>query len=538
LFADLVLINGKIICVDDKDSSAESIAVKQGRIIRVGGTTDIQDLVGPDTVILDLNGKVVLPGFIDSHTHPAIYGTSLVFEVDCSEASSIVNIIQKIMKKVRQSPKGSWIRAYGYDEHKLAEKRPPTRWDLDKATSENPVAIRRICTHIVVLNSLALKITGINRETPDPEGGVIDRDPATGEPTGLLREKAAELAWKAIPDYTVEEIKQGLKLAFRDILSWGITTIHDAGVSPDLIQAYQELRAEGKLPLRVNLVIKEEHFGQDLLSALTTLRIKSGFGDEWLKITGIKFIADGSIGGRTAALYEPYAGETENSGILAIEPMTLNDKVMKAHKNGLQVCIHAIGDRAIDMALNAIEIALKENPQLDHRHRIEHCGVCTPRQLQRIKKVGAFVSASTSFLYELGDTFRAILGEEYMKWCYPHRSFIDYGIVVAGNSDLGAAHSANSFLGIYASATRKNWKGKVCAGEQSISVKEAIRSYTIEGARLGFDEKTRGSIEEGKLADLVVLSEDPLSVPLEHLKDIKVDITIVNGEIRFRREED
>jgi predicted amidohydrolase YtcJ len=279
-----------------------------------------------------------------------------------------------------------------------------------------------------------------------------------------------------------------------------------------------------------------EYKNQDLLQALVTLRLQNGFGDEWLKIMGVKFIADGSIGGHTAALHEPYIGEPKNFGILVTEPNVLNEKVMKAHKNGLQVFIHAIGDRGIDVALDAIEMALKENPKLDHRHRIEHCGVCLPKQLERIKKINVFISSSTSFLYGVGSVYNAAIGEERMRWCYPHRSFIDYGLAAAGNSDLGAAQSADPLIGIYASVTRKDRNGKVHVSDQCITVEEAIRSYSIDGALIGFDEKSRGSIEEGKLADLVVLSDDPFSVPPDQLMDIKVDVTIVNGEVKFQRE--
>jgi len=536
LFADLALINGKVLCFDHdgKISFTEAVAIKQGKIVKVGRNAEVQKLIGSETMVINLNGKVVFPGFIDSHTHPAAYGTHLLFEVDCSKATSITEIVHIIRQKAENTDKGSWIRAYGYDQNKLVEKRHPTRWDLDEAAPNNPVILTRCCGHMSVLNSLALEKLGITKETPGPEGGVIERDPLTKELTGLLKEKANEMVLKAV-SYRVDELKEGLKRAFQDLLALGVTTIHDLEVSPELIQAYQELKAEGKLPLRVNLVIVDEYSNRDLLSALSTLNIQRGFGDEWLKILGVKFFVDGSVGGRTAAFNEPYVGDPQNYGVIRIDPEILNEKVAIVHKNNLQICIHAIGDRAIDVALDAIENALKNFPKTDHRHRIEHCGVCTPKQLKRIKELGVCVSASTSFIYSVGQVYLQALGENRISWCYPHKSLTEQGIIVAENSDLGASLSANPFIGIYVLVTRKGSDDKVYGENQRVTLEEAIRAYTINAAYIGFDEKTRGSIEEGKSADLIVLSDDPFSVPVEKLKDIKVDLTIINGQIVYRR---
>jgi len=538
LFADLVLLNGKIALFNHGISFAEALAVKNDRIIKVGRGAEIRKFKGPKTATLDLKGKVVLPGFIDVHTHPALYGISVVFDVDCSQTRSITEIIDVIGKKATQSAKGSWLRAYGYDDHRLTEQRHPTRWDLDKAAPENPVILRRVCGHMIVCNSLALEALKVTRETRDPQGGVIDRDPASGEPTGLLREKASESALNAIPEYSMEEIKNGLEQAFKDLLTWGITTVHEAEAAPRFVQAYQELKAEGKLAIRVNLLIPNEHSDEDLLSSIARLGIRGGFGNEWLKVTGIKFFADGSLGGHTAALNEPYVDEPENYGVLRVDPTVLKEQATKAHENGFQICIHAIGDKAIDVALDAIEEALKRNPKQDHRHRIEHCGLCTPKQLQRMKQLRVCASASTSFLSSsaLGDMSLKALGPERMEWYYPHRSFVEYGITSAEGSDLGAAASANPLVGIYTLVTRKSTQGKVFGANQGTTLEEAVRSYTTNAAHLGFDENDRASIQEGKLADLAILSGDPFSSSTDRIKDIKVDITIVGGQIRYRRE--
>ena len=530
-------MNGKVACFKERSgiSFAEAVAVSDGKIVRVGRVDDLKQLVGPETVTLNLNGRVVLPGFIDTHAHPAMYGTACLFEVNVSKAASIREIIEILHKRAEQSKKGSWIRAYGYDDHKLADRRHPTRLDLDKAAPENPVALRRCCGHMSVMNTQALNILGITKQTKDPDGGVIDRDPASGEPAGLLREKASELAWKTCGTYTVEETKKGLARTFQDLLSWGITTVHDASAIPESIRAYQELKAEGNLPVRVNLMIQDQYLGQDLLSCVSALGLGGNFGDEWIKIMGIKFFADGSVGGHTAALNVPYLGEPKNFGVLRIERELLKERVTKAHNSGFQVCIHAIGDRAIDEALTAIETSLEKHPVENHRHRIEHCGLCQPAQLERIKASGVFVSSSTCFIFEVGDASMRALGEERINWYYPDRSYIDYGITSAENSDLGASATANPFIGIYAMVTRKDDQGRSFGIKQRTTLEEAIRLYTINGALLGFDEKNRGSIEEGKYADLIVLSDDPFSASEERFKDITVDITIVNGKIEYRR---
>lgn len=537
MFADLVITNGRVVLLGDKISFTEGLAVKGDRIVKVGHNAEMKELVGSETTMLDLHGKVVLPGFIDVHAHPALYGVCKVFEVDCTQAKSITVIIDAVRKKAAQSEKGDWISAFGYDDHFLAEQRHPTRWDLDKAAPKNPVVLKRVCGHMIVCNSLALGELKVTKETVAPHGGVIDKDAASGEPTGLLREKAAEHALSAMPPLSIQEIKKGLEQTFQDLLSWGITTVHEAEADPSFVRAYQELKAEGKLTARVNLLIPNELTDQDLLSSLATLGIRGGFGDKWLKVIGIKFFADGSLGGHTAALNDAYLDDPKNFGVLRVDPDVLKQRASKAHINGFQICIHGIGDKAIDVALDAIEEALKREPKTDHRHRIEHCGLCTPKQLKKMKSLGVCASASTSFLQSgvLGEASQKALGKERMQWYYPHKSFVDYGIVSAEGSDLGASNSADPLGSICTLVTRKSIEGKVYGQNQATTLEEAIRSYTTNSAFLGFDEEDRGSIEEGKLADLVILSDDPFSVTPEKIRSIKVDITIVGGQIRFRR---
>jgi predicted amidohydrolase YtcJ len=385
-----------------------------------------------------------------------------------------------------------------------------------------------------VANSKALKIAGINLDS-QVSGGVIDKDPSTKEPTGLLREKAQDLVLDKIPNYSIDEIKEGLRQCFRKLVEWGITTVHDAGMYglrvSDAIQAYQELLIEKQLPVRVGLIIPQESFGKDLQSALSDVGVRSDFGGNWLKIVGMKYIADGSIGSHTAALREPYLKEPENRGVEVMSQEALNKRVALADAAGLRACIHAIGDRGIDMAIQAIELAQKNRAKPYLKHRIEHCGVCWPSQMKKIKELDIVVSSSTSFMFKMEEDspWKEGLGAERMRRLYPHKELIEHGIVTAGNSDLGPAENAYPMIGIYTEVMR------TCAPEQRISLVDAIRSYTIEGAKAGNDEAERGTIEMGKLADMVVLSNDPFSVPAENLLDIKVDFTIVDGKIMHER---
>lgn len=539
VFADLILLNGKVVTVDSKNSIVEAVAIKDGKIMKVGSNEEVKKLAGKRTLILDLKGNTVLPGFIDTHLHPGAFGISLM-EVDCRSppVRSIADIIEKIKEKAKEIPKGTWIRGWGYDDTKLKEKRHPTRWDLDKATTDHPVYISRICRHIGVVNSKALELARIDGSTSDPPGGKIERDPKTGEPTGVLREAAQMQILDIIPQYNEEEIKEALRLACEKFTQWGLTTVGDAAGSfadkytPLYIRAYQDLLAEGKLPLRVRIMLSGTVPG--MLDAIQKIGLKTGWGNAMLKVTGGKLIVDGGMGGRTAYVYEPYINDPENFGILRINPDELTEKIVKMHEIGLRPCIHAIGDRAIDLVLDAFEEALKEKPSADHRMRIEHCGLCAPKQLERMAKLGVIAASSITFVYHLGDSFKSNLGEKRMKWCYPLKSQKEYGVVTCANSDCPVC-SANPLLGIYSAVTRRTLNGDVLDNSECITVMEAIRMYTINAAYAFFDEDILGSIEPGKLADLVVLSKDILTVPPEDIKNVEVIMTIINGRIVYRK---
>jgi len=504
--------------------------------VGVGTTNEIKELAGNDTKVIDLHGKTVTPGFVESHCHPSMAGPRLLFEVNAGGTTTILEIIDRIRQKARQLPQEKWLRAWGYNDRRLKEKRHPTRSDLDKATTEYPVFLARLDGHMGVVNSKALKLAQITKDTPDPEGGKIDRDPETGEPTGLLRETAQALAKNIIPPYTIEEMKEGLVTACNQLASWGITSFGDAAVVRDSMVAYQELLAENRLPLRVAMMIVGLPMLEfpPYLNELKVLGIKAGFGNDRLRILGTKFMIDGSMSGYTAALYEPYSNEPTEYGIIVQSPEELTRGIVEAHKAGLRPLTHAIGDRAIDIVLDAIEKALTETPAADHRMRIEHCTLPTDEAIDRMKRLGVIPSSSVGFIYELAPAHLLCIGPERAKQYFPHKTYLEKGILSVGNSDWFVT-SANIAQQLYGVVTRKGYSGEVIGPEQAISVMDALRLYTINGAYASFEEKIKGSIERGKLADMVVLDRDILTIPEEEIKDIKVEMTIVGGEIVYQR---
>lgn len=542
LAADLVLLNGKVVTVDPKDTITEALAVKRGKIIKVGTSEEVKALVGEETRVIDLEGKTLLPGFIDTHCHPALGGTE-IFEVDCRSppVKSIKEILEKIREKTEKTPKGEWVRARNYNENKLLERRHITRWELDQVAPDNPVFISKETGHLYVVNSKALELAGITKDTPNPPGGKIDRNPKTGEATGLLYETAAMMVTKIIPPYNVEQIKEGLKHVFKQFLEWGLTTVHQATAIPISIKACQELLEAGEMPIRLNLmvgtlpgVLPGYEVDVDLLDLLVKLGLKSGFGGEKLKIMSVKLIADGSGSGGSAAVYTPQHRGTKGLGILVTSPEELTKQVIKAHKAGLRVSIHAIGDRGIDVALDAIEAALRKHPVADMRHRIEHCSVCTPKQQERIKNLGVVPCSSIGYMWGVGDDYIENFGPERLRWLHPHRSYIDKRIIASGNSDWPVS-TADPMKQIYSAVTRKTRTGQSFDESERITVMEAIRIYTWNGAYAGYEENVKGSIETGKLADMVVLSDDILTIPKDKIKDIKIDMTIIDGEVVYQR---
>ncbi|MCC6935260.1 MAG: amidohydrolase, partial [Thermomicrobiales bacterium] len=366
--ADVIFTNGTIYTIDRANPRAEAMATFRDRILAVGSADDINALKGPETKVIDLGGRVLMPGLNDNHCHPPMYGANLqLVDATAQSVSSIAEIMERFGAAAADAAPDTWIRGWGYDDTRVAEMRHPTRQDLDAVVGDRPAYLTRTCGHIGVASSAALRLAGITRDTPNPQGGEIDHD-ADGEPTGVLRETAQGLVREHIPTPTKDDIKRNLIVAGKKYLSMGITSWADASIrTSDELMAYQELREAGELPMRTYTMMLID----DTLDALSALGIKTGFGDEWLRIGPAKVFQDGSGGGRTAAMSIPYPDEPDNYGIQVYTQAELDDRFMRAAAAGFQCCAHAIGDRAIEMIIDAMEKALKAHPQEDARWRIE-----------------------------------------------------------------------------------------------------------------------------------------------------------------------
>jgi len=541
LGADLVLLNGKIVTVDPSGTVAEAVAVRGGRFLKVGSSKEIKRLAGRETRIIDLKGKTVLPGFIDTHEHCIRKGMRGDW-VDCTSPpmATIDHLVEALATKASEKAEGEWVVGYGFDETKLEDRRWPNRYDLDKASSRHPIYLGRAGGHNAVANSKALEIAGITKDTPRPQGANIGKDDS-GEPTGRLDEVAAmNIVRGRIPTPTDEEaveiMVENWPAVEEELLGWGLTTIHEAHIKAPEALAYQELLKKGRLRIRTGLMLDGmAPYGGHATSDLARQGIRTGFGwGDRLYVVGVKIGVDGAMGSLTASLTKPYANDPDNYGINRVTQDELTEEMVRLHKSGNRACIHAIGDWAIDIALNAIEEAVKSKEWQDHRHRIEHAGYVRPDQLDRMAKLGVAVSASIGFCHPIGDSHIDALGEERLVGYYPMRSFRNHGIVAAGNSDGFGKNWA--ITGIHGCVTRKSSTGRSLAEEQAIPMMDAIRAYTINAAYLEGKEDEKGSIEPGKLADMVVLNRDLLTVNPGEIVETRALMTIVGGEVVYERE--
>lgn len=527
--ADLVLVGGSVITGVLGTPRARGVAVTGNRIVAVGAESDLRPFIGLGTEVIDLRGRTVTPGFNDAHCHPLALGLSLR-EVDARTPPnrSIADLIARIAERARTVAPGQWIIARGYDQAHLAEGRHPTRWDLDRATQEHPVLLVRACGHIGVANSRALELAGITATTPDPPGGTIDREP-DGTPNGILRETALQQVRAALPAPTIDDLVDALRRAGQVFLQYGVTSVQEAGIrTAEEFQAYQTLTYRRELPVRTSLMILID----PLLDTCEALGIRTGLGDEWLRIGPAKLFLDGSIGGRTARLSESYRDRPDALGLWMDDPEAMKRKIVRAHCAGFQCCAHAIGDAAIELLLDAFEDALRIALRPDHRHRIEHCSILRPDLIDRIARLRAIPIPGTTFLYDFQEVYLSGLGHERLRYAYALRTFLDRGIIAAASSDAPVC-SPNPLLGLQTMVTRQNAAGQVLWPEECISLDEAIRVYTAHGAYASFEERVKGTIEPGKLADLVVLETDLHSVPPAEIGNVKVDVTIVDGRIAY-----
>ncbi|GAH28516.1 unnamed protein product, partial [marine sediment metagenome] len=521
---------GKVITVDSNFSIVQAVAVKDAKIVAVGTDEEVRALVGKDTKVLDLKGKTMLPGINDAHIHLSVMGTRrppLALDVGYPTVRSINEIAEMVGEKVKAVQPGEWIRGSGWDEAYLEEclrgpARHPTRWGLDAVSPDNPVCLTHFSMHDAWVNSKALELAKITKDTPNPKGGEIVRDPNTAEPTGILKElSASNLVKVVIPPFTKEQQRQAIILAMNELISLGITSITDPFCTPEVISLYNDLYNEGKLPLRVNMLLVagdvETDMGQNTLKAMQETLAKvgthTGFGNEWLRISGYKILSDGIPGSKTAWMYDEYIGG--GCGALVISGETdeerynqLINMIVYAHKRGFQVAVHACGDRAVDACVGGFIKAMQEEPW-DARHYIIHAqNLRTPECAKRLAEHNIGVNTQSVVKWTISDYIDDIIGKERSAREWPVRTLIDAGVHVSNSSDCPVAHP-NWKQGVEAAILRESKAtGKVCGPEQCITVEEAIRTFTIEGAWQDHMENVKGSIDVGKLADFCVLGED------------------------------
>jgi predicted amidohydrolase YtcJ len=533
--ADLVLTSGKIVAVDEAGTIAEAVAVKHGRIVAVGTSDEVDEWNGASTQVVDLGGKTVIPGLIDSHAHITSTAMRMVGVLDLSEEAgigSISDIQKKIADKAANIPEGDWVIGAREDDYKLAEKRHPTRWELDEASPDHPVLISTVGGHFSIANSKALEIAGVTSKTPDPVGGMFDRDPDTGELTGGLHEKAVGIIRRARPprkDLSREDATEAVKNMMLDNARNGLTTIYD-NVGGSQIRAVLDLKSRGELPIRFRVDL-----GIGLYKEMTELGLThEPFGDEWVKICGVKFFFDGAISARTAAVSEPYLHRENFYGVMATTEEIARKTLEEAYEAGCRVSAHANGDKAIDMYLDIMEEIQKTYPRKDPRNRIIHCTVVHPGLVDRIKNLDMIPTIFGAYPYYHGDKLIPAFGEERLESMFAARSFLDAGVKVAAHSD----HSASPYpplMGIHALVNRTTKAGKPIGQSQKVSVMEALKLYTVNAAYHSFDENLLGSIEIGKGADFVILGEDILEVPTETIVDIPIEMTIVGGQVVYEK---
>lgn len=507
--ADLILYNANAITLDPKKPKANLIAIKKNRILEVGDHSLPEILTSSKTKLINCHGKTVVPGFNDAHCHPFALASSLL-GVDCSPAqvTGINDIKVAIHQRAQKTPPGKWIKATGYNEFYLTEKRHPNRWDLDEATSNHPVKLNHRSGHACVLNSLALSLVGISRETADPPGGIIDRDLQSGEPTGLLFEMNRQVD-QTTPRLTADELERGMKFTNQTYLSQGITSVQDATASNDFSQwqSYLRLQDIGILKSRVYMMISTT-----ALSSFMDRGLVSGSRDEHLRLGSVKIIVDETTG-------DIYPSEDK-----------LTQQVLQAHRAGFQVALHAIEERPLKAAASALEQASSYSHRPNLRHRIEHCSICPPELLEHLKKIGVVIVSQPPFIYYSGERYLAEISPQQLQWLYRFKSLLEAGLTIAGSSDSPVVPNS-PLVGICAAINRKASAGQVILPEEKITLPQALAMYTINAAYASREEKIKGTISKGKLADLVILDAELHKIPTDEIKNIGVVMTIIDGNI-------
>lgn len=520
--------NGTVRSLDDQGRMFSEFIVADGKIVATGDNVTKWLPLVEETI--DCSGKFIFPAFIESHAHPLHYALQQRM-INCSpsETSTINDLLLAVEEKVKVAKEGEWLIGFGWDESLMKEGRQPTIEELDEVAPNNPLFLKRTCVHNAVANSKAFEVSGLPLTVENPKGGKFERK--NGVLTGLVQENAMDLF--KVPPVTIEDQKKCWEEAERSFLSWGLTTLHDMAITKEDLKVYQQLHREGNLNVKIRLWLwANDQMGWiGVKDSTYDLGIESHFGDDYLSIQGMKFMLDGSVGGRTAAVAQPYEN-SDGTGILYMDADTIQQQVETSIAQGLRVAIHGIGERAIEMALRAIESAASTEQNIKSRHRIEHVALATEEQLKRMAEEGIVAASSTGFIYSIGDSYLNNLGSKRAARVFPNRTMRNLGVLAPNNSDFPVC-DGNPLLGIYAAVTRKTLNGQSLGTEECLTVDEAFRSYTIDAAKSGCDERLIGSLEVGKHADFIMFERDPYNLPPEQLKDLKVQETYVAGECLF-----
>lgn len=538
----ILLYNGNIITMDNDNLITDSVIISDNYIKFVGKYEESKKYIDNKTLIINLNGRTVLPGFNDSHMHLLNYSLSKI-KANLSKSKSIDDL-KKILikyKKNKTNIYNGWILGHGWNNENFEDKRLPVKEDIDEVISDRPVFLSRACYHIGVVNSKALELLGINKHTKDPEGGKIDRDPITNEPTGILRENALFLVSEKIKfNPKIEIVKEIIKDGIKEANICGITSIQTDDFShikdyKTILNAYNELSNTNQLDARINIQMLLEN--KEKLEEFLKLGLRTGDGNEWLRIGPLKLLADGSLGSRTAALLEDYYDEKGNKGILIYKDKEIEELLEIAYLNDLQLAVHTIGDRAMLQILRIYEKLNSKFYKNDVRFRLIHCQICNSMIYKMMKKLDVIADVQPIFLNSDLHIAEKRIGKDRMKYSYSFKSMIKEGLVLSGSSDA-PIEPFNPLLGIYSAVNRKDLNSFPKGGwysEESLNLIEAIKLFTVNSAYCTFEENIKGRIKKDYLADIVVLSENIMNVKPENIKDIYIDYTIVNGKIVYKR---
>jgi hypothetical protein len=523
----LAVVNARVFTVDRSRPWAEAVAVCGDRIDAVGTTDEVRRRLPSGARVIDAQGRLVVPGFNDAHVH-LIDGAKDLLSVNLRDAASSAEMQARVRAFAAKTPRGQWLLGGFWDHESWPDHALPTRALMDAAAPDHPVFLQRLDGHMAVVNSRALALAGVTRDTPVPEGGAILVDGA-GEPTGILKDNAMGLVSRAIPAPSFEETLAGARAALAHAASLGVTTIQDLTTSADQLRAYQALKASGELPARI-YATQERPFGEFLKMGVAT-----GFGDDWLRIGGVKLYADGSMGSGTAAFFEPYADEPATSGLLLQSPDVLRRMVFDADAAGYQVLVHAIGDRANAVVLDIFDQLAAERGVRDRRARIEHAQVVREADKARFAKLGIIASIQPSHCTDDMRWAEKRIGKDRCAIAYDFKSFLDAGVRVAFGTDW-YVEPLDPMIGLHAAVSRQLADGTPAGGwypEERLTMAQAIELYTLGSAYAEFAEARKGSITPGKLADLVVLSRDLFEIPAGEILGTKVVTTIVGGRVVY-----